>query len=80
VVVASETESPDLFWALRGAGQNMFGVVTQLEYQLHQSQDIQLFVAGDVPLDPHLLTAIGMKHSLSFSKDQLPNTALLMHC
>jgi FAD/FMN-containing dehydrogenase len=63
VAVASETESPDLFWALRGAGQNMFGVVTQLEYQLHQSQDTQLFVTGDMPLDPHLLTAIGRKHA-----------------
>jgi FAD/FMN-containing dehydrogenase len=63
VTVASETESTDLFWALRGAGQNMFGVVTQLEYQLHPSQDTQLFVTGDMPLDPHFLTSIGKKHA-----------------
>jgi len=25
----------DLFWALRGAGANNFGVVTEIEYQLH---------------------------------------------
>ncbi|KAK0611390.1 hypothetical protein B0T14DRAFT_540508 [Immersiella caudata] len=38
VVVASATENADLFWALRGAGQN-FGIVTSFDIKVHDASE-----------------------------------------
>lgn len=39
LLVASENENADLFWAVRGGGGN-FGVCTSLEYKLHPVQNV----------------------------------------
>jgi FAD/FMN-containing dehydrogenase len=54
VIVADEHENADLLWALRGAGNGNFGIVTALTYRVHQlTQTIYLTATwpglGDLP-------------------------------
>jgi FAD/FMN-containing dehydrogenase len=48
LLTASESENDDLFWAIRGGGGN-FGVLTSLEYKVHQVGPI---VVGGIALYP----------------------------
>lgn len=50
VLIASESENDDLFWALRGGGGN-FGVVTSFEYQLHPVGPLVNLVAAMYPVE-----------------------------
>ncbi|MGH6621183.1 MAG: FAD-binding oxidoreductase [Alphaproteobacteria bacterium] len=54
---ASETENPDLFWAVRGGGGN-FGVVTSFEFRLH-------------PVGPEVLSGL-IFHPQERAKELLP--------
>jgi FAD/FMN-containing dehydrogenase len=49
VVRASQTEHPDLFWALRGGGVSL-GVVTSFEYQLHPVGPEVMMISTFYPL------------------------------
>jgi FAD/FMN-containing dehydrogenase len=85
---ASETEEPDLFWALRGGGGN-FGVVTEFEFQLHpvcqvlggmvlhpldQARDVLRFYRDFVATLPDAAEA----HAGLLSPEGTPVLALLM--
>jgi FAD/FMN-containing dehydrogenase len=48
IVTTSESEHPDLFWAIRGGGGN-FGVVTRFQYRLHP---VSLVLGGALILPP----------------------------
>ena len=49
-LTASETENPDLFWAVRGGGGN-FGVVTSFEYELYPVGPMVTLCAPFYPLN-----------------------------
>ena len=78
-VRASETENPDLFWALRGGGGN-FGVVTGFEFQGRPMQ--REVAAGFVPFDlehaPEVLAAL--REHMPTAPRELSVIAALTQC
>lgn len=53
VVIADDEHNPDLLWALRGAGNGNFGIVTSLTYRIHPLTQA-IFVVATWPGLDHL--------------------------
>ena len=78
VVAASDTEHPDLFWALRGGGGN-FGVVSSFEYRLHPVGPI---ITGGLAIHPFSDAARVLRFFRDFTAsapDDLGVMGVLLH-
>ena len=51
LIIANQSENADLFWALRGGGGN-FGIVTSLEFRLHEVEPM----IGGIAMYPESMT------------------------
>lgn len=51
IVTASQTENPDLFWAVRGAGAN-FGIITEATYAVYDATNGGQHVNADFEFPP----------------------------
>ncbi len=70
VLVASEAENADLFWALRGGGGN-FGVVTSFEYRLHPLGPDVAFAGPVYPLEESARVMAGLRDVVSDAPDEI---------
>lgn len=73
VVTASETENPELFWGVRGAGAN-FGIVTEFEFSLHPVGP-ELY-GGDV-IHPGFKDVAALRFLLAHAADVPDGTRLM---
>jgi FAD/FMN-containing dehydrogenase len=70
LLVASESEHADLFWALRGGGGN-FGVVTSFEYRLHPVGPMVAFAGPVYPLEETARIAAGFREFMASAPDEI---------
>jgi FAD/FMN-containing dehydrogenase len=74
IVVASETEHPDLFWAVRGGGGN-FGVVTRFQFRLFPVGSI---LGGALFLPPTREVLRGLEKVAADAPEALSTISFLM--
>jgi FAD/FMN-containing dehydrogenase len=75
VLAASETEHPDLFWAVRGAGSN-FGIVTAFEFLLHPVGPQVAFAAPFYALEDAERVLPAWRDFMRSAPDEISSNAL----
>jgi FAD/FMN-containing dehydrogenase len=74
LLVASESENPDLFWGLRGGGGN-FGVVTSFKYRLHPVGPMVAFAGPVYPLEQSGQVMAGFRDFVADAPDEINASA-----
>jgi len=75
LLTASQSENPDLFWALRGGGGN-FGIVTSFEFHLHEVGPTVMMCAIMYPIDIAEKVLSAWKEFIISSPDEISSQAL----
>ncbi|OBK28981.1 FAD-binding protein [Mycobacterium asiaticum] len=70
-IIADETENSDLLWALRGAGNGNFGIVTSLTYRVHPLTQTIYVVAAWSGLDDLVTVFDVWQRSAPYTDDRL---------
>lgn len=75
LLTASDSENPDLFWALRGGGGN-FGIVTSFEFHLHEVGPTVMMCAIMYPMEIAEKVLSAWKEFMISSPDEISSQAL----
>ncbi|WAC91890.1 FAD-binding oxidoreductase [Mycobacterium sp. Aquia_213] len=70
-VIADETNNPDLLWALRGAGNGNFGIVTSLTYRIHPLSHVTYVTAKWPGMDDLPAVFDAWQRSAPYADDRL---------